>query len=256
VTKKKLLFVGCSFTAHSGFDNSNIANNHWPWLVSNHFDCYYQNAGIGGSSNEEIFYRTIENVLIQQYDLVVIMWSGLGRKWTYFSEPNLDMYTIINPGPAGLNSESEEVKSFRKLYLAHFNNLYMDLKRWLQQIICLQSFLKDKSQPYVFVKGFNNLIKDFDQITRPDGRFSNVSHAIKKIMDYHSLPDWKKLEKINDIQQLINQVDQSGFYRFRDFDFMASLVDVADDNVHPGPLTNHAMSSNLIQHIKDHNLLG
>ena len=162
--KKKILFVGCSFTANSGFTDDNLTKYHWPYLVSKHFDCYYHNAGIGGSSNEEIFYRTLELTANQSFDLVVVMWSALGRKWTYFSEPNIDDFTIINPGPAGFKSNSTEVKDFHKLYLTYFNNQYVSLKQWLDQIICLQGYFKHKKQSYVFVKGFDNLIFDFNNL--------------------------------------------------------------------------------------------
>lgn len=254
--KKKILFVGCSFTANCGFDCDNITKYHWPFLVSDHFDCYYQNAGIGGSSNEEIFYRAVELTSGQCYDLVVIMWSSLGRKWIYFSEPNIDDFTVVNPGPLGLRSSSPEVKLFHKLYINHFNNRYVSLKHWLEQIVCLQSYLKNKSQSYVFVKGFDNLIAEFDSITYSDKGFENISNEIKILLDFDNVPDYRLLNKIENVQQLIKQVDLHNWIDFKDFSFKQSQLDLADDRSHPGPLTNHNMSLTLIDHIKARNLLG
>jgi len=253
--KKRVLFVGCSFTANSGFDNHNLTKYHWPCLVSDYFDCYYQNAGLGGSSNEEIFYRTIEFTSSQHYDLVVIMWSALGRKWIYFSEPNIDDFTIVNPGTAGLRSDSAEVRTFHKMYINHFNNRYVSLKHWLEQIVCLQSYFTSKSQSCVFIKGFDNLISDFDKISYSENRFENMSDEIKTMLNFDNNPDYLLLNKIQNIQQLIKQVDLHNWIDFKRFDFVGSTIDRADDQLHPGPMSNYNMSLALIKHIKNQGLL-
>jgi hypothetical protein len=268
VFKKRILFVGCSFTADSGFTESNIVRYHWPWLASNHFDCYYYNAGIGGSSNDEIFHRTVELTADQPYDLVVIMWSSLGRKWVYFSEPNIDDFTIIHPGPLGLNHNSSAVKNFHKLYLAYFNNQYVSLYNWLNQIICLQHYFKHKKQSYVFIKGFSNLIHDFDNVSyigatgtsgikgESKNGFVDISESLKKILDFDNNPDYRILNKIQKIKKLIQQIDLDNCIDFKNFDFRSSKIDLADDNAHPGIKTNRLMSSKLIEHIDTYRLLG
>jgi hypothetical protein len=256
VSKKKILFVGCSFTADSGFTNENAVKYGWPSLLSKHFNCYYYNAGIGGSSNEEIFYRTIELTSSQSYDLVVIMWSSLGRKWFYFSEPNIDNYTIIHPGPSGWNSNSAEVKDISKLYLTYFNNQYVALKQWLDQIICLQRYFKYSNQPYVFIKGFGNLIYEFDSITYAGNGFENMSDVVKTILNFDNNPDYVLCEKITQVQQLIQQVDVTSWIDFKNFSFIKSAVDQADDGVHPGTKTNQHIALKLIEHINERRLLG
>jgi hypothetical protein len=254
--KKRILFVGCSFTADSGFLESNIAKYHWPCLTSNHFDCYYQNAGIGGSSNDEIFYRTVELTADQTYDLVVIMWTSLGRKWVHFSEPNIDDFTIINPGPLGLNCDSDAVQKLHKLYLTYFNNQYVALKNCLTQIICVQHYFKHKKQSYVFIKGFTNLINSFDSVNYSENGFENISESLKKILDFDNNPDYRILDKIQKIKNLIQQVDLNNCIDFKNFDFYSSMTDLADDNAHPGIKTNQLLSSKLIEHIDTHRLLG
>ena len=256
MSKKRILFVGCSFTADSGFTESNTVKYHWPWLASNHFDCYYYNAGIGGSSNDEIFHRTVELTADQLYDLVVIMWSSLGRKWVYFSEPNIDDFTIIHPGPMGLNCDSDAVKNLHKLYLTYFNNQYVALNNWLNQIICLQHYFKHKKQSYVFIKGFSNLIHDFDNVNYSKNEFANTSESLKKILDFDNNPDYRILDKIQKIKKLIQQIDLNNCIDFKNFDFHSSTIDIADDKAHPGPKTNHAVSLKLIKHIEDNKLLG
>ena len=254
--KKKILFVGCSFTENSGFEDKNIGKYHWPWLISQHYDCYYQNAGIGGSSNDEIFYRTMDLTANQSYDLVVIMWSALGRKWIYFSEPNIDDFTIIDPNPLGLNCKSDAVKNLHKLYVTYFNNKYVSLNHWLDQIICLQHYFKHKKQSYIFIKGFSNLISDFDNVKySSEHGFLDISESLKKILDFDNNPDYRILNKIQKIKNLIQQIDLDNCIDFKNFDFIGSMTDLADDKEHPGIKTNQSMSSKLIKHIETHRLL-
>jgi hypothetical protein len=255
VSKKQILFVGCSFTADSGFEESNRSKFHWPCLTSNHFDCYYHNAGIGGSSNDEIFYRTVELTADQLYDLVVIMWSQLGRKWVYFSEPNVDDFTIINPGPKGLNCDSYAVKNLHKLYLTYFNNQYVALNNWLNQIICLQHYFKHKKQSYVFIKGFSNLIHDFDSVNYSKDGFTDISDSLEKILNFDDNPDYRILDQIQKIKKLIQQIDLNNCIDFKNFDFHSSMIDLADDKAHPGTKTNLLLSRKLIEHINTYRLL-
>jgi hypothetical protein len=254
--KKKILFVGCSFTAGTGFPNDKLTKHHWPYLVSEHFDCYCYNAGIGSSPNEEIFYRTIEITANQSFDLVVIMWSSIGRRWAYYSDPNIDNFTIIHPGPAGWKSNSTEVKDFHKLYLTYFNNQYVSLKQWLDQIICMQGYFKHKKQLYTFVKGFDNLISDFDNFKTYTHELKDLPDTIKKLLDFENNPDYYLINKIEHIQNLIHQVDTSNWIDFENFSFIKSRVDLADDNQHPGIITNQNFSLKLISHINEYKLLG
>jgi hypothetical protein len=255
MSKKRILFVGCSLTANSGFLERNRVKYHWPCLTSNHFDCDYYNAGIGGSSNDEIFYRTVDLTADQSYDLVVIMWSALGRKWVYFSEPNIDDYTQIHPGPTGLNCDSDAVKNLHKLYITYFNNQYVALNHWLNQIICLQHYFKHKKQSYVFIKGFSNLIHDFDNINYSDNRFIDISEPLKKILDFDNNPDSLLLDKIQKIKKLIATIDLDNCIDFKNFNFRSSRVDLSDDKQHPGLKTNQQLSSKLINHINTNGLL-
>jgi hypothetical protein len=254
--KKKILFVGCSFTADSGFTEHNAIRYHWPWLLSRHYDFYFYNAGIGASSNEEIFYRTIELTADQNFDLVVIMWTSLGRKWAYFSEPNIDEYTMISPTLGGWKSDSYEAELFHKIYLTCFNNRYISLKQWLDQIICIQGYLANKNQPYVFIKGFDNFVSDFNNIQCHQNGFDNVSDFVKKVLDFDNNPDHRLHNKISEIQRLIQKVNTEHWADFINFDTYNRIVDLADDNYHPGPITNQLICQALIDHINHRKLLG
>jgi hypothetical protein len=255
--KKKILFAGCSFTAHCGFNDTNQLIYHWPEIFSKHFNVYYQNIAIGGCSNNEIFKRTIEATASQSFDLVIVMWSSTDRKWIYHSNNNVDDYTIINNGiPLGFNNHCAESKTYAKLHYTHFNNQYMNLKHWLIDSLALAKYFESIQQPYVFSKGFDNLISGIDCVTYCQGTgFTNISDTVKQMVDFDNQPDYYINEKIKILQNLINQNKNLNWIDFLDSGFFRHAVDISDDNMHPGIKSNQIFATRLIDHCREQQLL-
>ena len=246
---KKILFAGCSFTSDCGFNDENIIKYHWPVVVSKHYGFDVVNISIGGMSNDEIFYRTIDSLTKTDCELVVIMWSELSRKWIYCSENNVDDFTIITNGSmGGIRPDSEYVQSYTKLHHVYFDNRYVALKHWLLQIIALQNIFENNDQSFVFIKGFENHILDFLEIDINKDLFM-LDKNIKKILDFDSRPDYFIIDKINVIKNLFNKIDKSKWINFDSKAFGDMKVDVADDQIHPGIITNKILSDYLIEHI-------
>jgi hypothetical protein len=258
VMTKRVFFNGCSFTADSGFMESNRLKYHWPEIFSKHYNCYFYNAAIGGSSNEEIFYRTIENCYSTDYDLIITMWSAVGRKWVYWSDNNIDDFTIINScNTKGFDANRPELSAYAKLHYAYFNNQYINLKQWLEQIIALKHFFSYKQQKYVFVKGFDNLIFDIDQIKfNDDSGFSGMSHRLKGIFDFDNRPDYYIKEKLDILKSLILEIKSYNWaIDFTGPGFGDSKIDFSDDLSHPGIISNQSFASHLIDYCDKKNLL-
>lgn len=253
---KKILYVGCSFTENCGFSGENIAQFHWPHLLAEFLDARYHNAGIGGSSNEEIFFRTVETISRDKFDLVVIMWSSIGRKWVYFGDRNVDDYTMINNGVCkGFQSDHCEIKEYAKLHHGYFNNAYVDIKKWLCMILSLQEMLDRQETDFIFIKGFENFIHDFRSVTYDQQQgFNQCVEPLKQLLDFDNRPDWYIQQKISSIQQLMAKVNHDRWLNFHDSSFDDMAVDTADDGRHPGPLTNHALVEMLKIHC-DKNLI-
>lgn len=253
--KKKILFVGCSFTANCGFTEVNRLKHHWPNLLANHYDCDFKNIAIGGMSNEEIFLRATEEVLHEKYDLVVVMWSSLSRRWVYTSDNNIDDFTIINKGEVlGLNNNISDVRQYAKLHYTLLDNLYMDLKKWLIFANTLAIVLQD--HPFIYIKGFNNLLSEFKQIQWSESSgFGSMSDSIRNILDFDNRPDDYILTKIKTIKQLIKLLDNDYWLNFNRLSFSESAVDTADDNEHPGIVTNLNLVNDLINYIDNRAIL-
>jgi hypothetical protein len=258
-SKPRILFVGCSNTANSGFKEENRPLYHWPWLLSRHYDCYFQNAAIGGASNDEIFYRTIDAVNQTKFDVVIILWTSFSRKWVYFEDNNVDDFTMINEGIVSgylPNDKKFITDTYAKIDHAYFNNQYVDLKKWFSQLLTLDSFLNANRQPYIFIKQFDNYITDLTNATyNPADKFS-MSDGLKKILDFNNRPDYYILEKLNLLKSLMNSIDQKKWLNFIGDEYMVRLarVDRSDDQLHAGIETNRKLYQALVDYCEKYNI--
>jgi hypothetical protein len=256
IKKKKILFVGCSHTADSGFTPENQPKHHWPWLISNHYDCYFQNAAIGGSSNDEIFYRCSETILSYKFDLVIVMWSSLSRKWLYFENKNVDDFTIINNGVCtGFNHANIDLKYYAKLHYSNFDNKFIDLKRWLLQTITLANLLSSSDTKFIFIKGFENYINDIIK-SKFDVKGFTMTNDLKKILDFDNRPDYYINEKLYNLKSLAAAANQEYWLNFNSFAFSSKhyAIDLSDDGKHLGKLSNIKIYQDLIKYIEEKNL--
>jgi len=244
---KKALFVGCSNTADSGFFEENRSKYHWPWLFCKRFDLFFQNSAIGGCSNEEIFYRTIEETQNTKFDLVVVQWSEIGRKWVYFEKNNVDDFTMINKGVVnGRNCNNREVIDYAKIHYLNFNNRYIAVKHWLLQTLSLASWLKHQGTKFIFINGFENSINDINDSEFEDPSFK-MTNDIKNILNFDQNPNYYINEKLSVLKKLVTANDQDYWFNFFGPAFISKFynLDLADDGAHLGPNSNYKFYTEL-----------
>jgi hypothetical protein len=253
---KKLLSIGCSFTAHSGFDQN--IHKHWlsQFAKNNNFET--TNLGLPGCSNAEIFFRTVEAISkCADYDFVTVQWTSLHRLWVYHNDKNIDDYTMVNgTGIGGLHSDSDHVKTYQKIHHGYFGNQYVALKQWLLYTIALEVFLKSQNLKFVFILGAQNYLDTIPKISyNKDTGFENT---VLKIVDdiatyFDDMFDTKNnaddliIEKLSDIQNLIKQSQCLTWLNFdsKPFTKLGPDDDRADDNSHPGPIANKNLCKQL-----------
>ena len=253
---KKLLSVGCSFTAHSGFEQN--IHKHWlPQFAKKH-NFELTNLGLPGCSNAEIFFRTVEEIsTCTDYDFVTVQWTSLHRLWVYHNDKNIDNYTMVNgTGIGGLHSDSDHVKMYQKLHHGYFGNQYVALKQWLLYTIALEVFLKSRDLKFVFIRGTENYLDTIPKISyNKDTGFENT---VLKIVDdiptyFDDMFDTKNnaddliIEKLSDIQNLIKQSQSLTWLNFdsKPFTKLGPPDDRADDKSHPGPIANKNLCKQL-----------
>jgi hypothetical protein len=244
MTDKTALFVGCSFTANCGFSVENLEKYHWPYLFCQENKFNITNHAAGGMSNHEIFLRTIESITNSHYDLVVVMWSEVDRKWAYFSDNNIDDFTILNNcAPTGFRAKTTTASDYAKLHYSYFNNRYINIKHWLQQCLALEKVLKHLRIPFIFAKGFENDIIKLNNVTYDNG-FDNIN-GLEKLFDFENRPDDYILSKLKVLQMLVCAQDSKHWVNLTGPSFDSVKIDVADDGLHPGPETNKAFLNTL-----------
>ena len=135
---KKVLIVGCSYSAsntQSGWNKENV-HNVWTNILAKNTNWQIDNFAHGGCTNHEISMRAIENITKKSYDLCIIQWTSLHRLWVYEAENNIDNPTQILPNPGGWNvnsgpdNNSSNAKELHKLYVSNYLNTFVALKHW------------------------------------------------------------------------------------------------------------------------------
>ena len=173
------------------------------------------------------------------------MWSESQRMWGYCTDDNIDDFTILNQGtPKGFCSDKKFVSDYAKMHYAHFDNTYIGIKNWLLYSLALEKVLKHSNIQYIFVKGFDNYVRDFMNVKYNDG-FSNID-SLKVFLDFDQRPDDFILKKVSAIQNLIQIQDHSHWLNLTGPAFYDTAVDLADDQLHPGPITNSKLADNII----------
>jgi hypothetical protein len=205
----RLYFNGCSFTY--GDELKNPKQDSWPVLVSLCLESNFLNDAVSGGTNDRTVYNIIEN--IDRYDYFFIAWTFYSR----FTERNpVDNFEInFNPSlnlDASLHFSDDLKKNYQKykdygnLYYKYwFNELY-EFKKWLQQIVLLQSFFKVHKKPYLMLNTTSNNLSLWLQ---PREKFINATKILLNFFNY--LNDEQLLNEHLQIQELNSLVDQSTF---------------------------------------------
>ena len=137
---KNILVNGdsCCHERHFGIDESYIEKT-WAYKIG------AVNLAISGSSNDRIFYSTIEYLNHHTVDVLIIGWTNFDRFYLSHSE---GFYLNINPGMAGddflLGFKKEDkgkvYKEYYNFWYQHCFNEYLNLKRFCHFYLHLQSY--------------------------------------------------------------------------------------------------------------------
>lgn len=149
--KKVIYTIGDSFTYGEELEDR---NNAWPSLLANKFDMSLINEGKPGVGNEYIIKRTILAVSKHRPDLVIIGWTSCARQE---HADDLGVYDIW-PGCSSKkfeNNQYQNRKDFIKYITANNNDMH-EYRRWLRQVVLLQSFLQNHNIDYIMCNTFDN----------------------------------------------------------------------------------------------------
>ena len=208
----KLYFNGCSITY--GDELENPKEFAWPALVAKSINAEFVNDAVPGGTNDGIMYKTILN--LHDCDFFFIAWTGYAR----FTEYNpIDNYEInfqpelgLDPNTHSSNDLREnyyKYKDYGKIYYTHWYNDLYEFKKWLQQILLLQSLFKLNNKKYLMI---NSMVNNLDLYLQPKEKFLDTVKRLLPFFNY--INDDQIFVEYNQIQKLVSQIDQSTFIKW------------------------------------------
>jgi hypothetical protein len=236
----KILIVGDSISSLSPslektvFQNGFIdpIDKSWASLIQHNNTT--TNLSIGGKSNTSIFNDTCLELIQNKnlYDLVIIQWSSLLRL-----SVNKGDSIYANPQNFTVEAGVPEYEKFHSIWVKHFLHPRIALLEWMTQIIVLDNFLKQSQIPYMFIKGFDNFLKDLQH-----DHWSNTSDEFKSIvLHLNDLPDWEIDSFYSELKLLSDTMEmqtKGNWVNLTKLSWVDSMIDLADDNSHPGIMSH------------------
>jgi hypothetical protein len=261
---KKVLIVGCSYSAsntQSGWNKENV-HNVWTNILAKNTNWQIDNFAHGGCTNHEISMRAIENITKKSYDLCIIQWTSLHRLWVYEAENNIDNPTQILPNPGGWNvnsgpdNNSSNAKELHKLYVSNYLNTFVALKHWFYYHQMLQNLLPNS----IFINASNRLVSSIETLVEQAWNHLainklNIPSEIKHILNFDNNPDDYLKEKLNTLIMAYKSIDQTktiGYNKSKLIYGMPDNIihDKADDGLHPGKHVNQYVAEKVLEKVK------
>ena len=201
----KIYASGCSFTY--GDELVNPGQTSWPAIIANKLNGTVVNDAISGGTNSRTMYHTIKNIQ-QDYELYLIAWTTYSRFTFYKSDNNFE--TNFNPQLKHTLFSSEKFYTDwgNTLYKHWYNELYA-FKLWLQQIIQLQSLLRNKN--YLMINTMDNNINQWT------ANKESFIESVKPLINFNIMNDDQIFDEYNEIQYYISIIDFSKFYQWNKF---------------------------------------
>jgi hypothetical protein len=205
----KLYFNGCSFTY--GDDLDNPEKNSWPTAVSTKLGFSFLNDAVSGGTNERTIYKTILN--IDAYDYFFIAWTEYARftKYNPIDNYEINFTPQLSLDPSlhisdDLKINYSKYKNYGELYYKHWFNELFEFKKWLQQIIMLQSVFKIRRKKYLMINTFHNHLSNW---LSPQETFIDEVKNLLIFFDYISDP--QLMQEHLQIQNLVAMIDTASF---------------------------------------------
>lgn len=204
-----LYFNGCSFTI--GDELKDQKHNAWPTLVANFLGIDFLNDAVSGGANDRIVYKTLQNS--GNYDYFFIAWTSYSRFTEYNPVDNFEISFIPRMNlDASLHYSDDlknhffKYKNYGEMYYKYWYNELYEFKKWLQQIILLQSFFDLHKKKYLML---NTMSNNLDRWLQPPETFIQ---SVKNLLDFFDyVNDEQILREQNQIQKLVSLIDTSKF---------------------------------------------
>jgi len=192
---KYFISTGCSFTdvpisslqklRYVDLDQCKDYNLSWPVHVNNHLGSIPQYKGKGCAGNGIISRTTVYEVnkALQEYKvdeiLVGIMWSGYYRQELYFTEPQMDYYSMnsnLNPTSIGEENNFYRVMPYwdDELSKFYYKHIYDEIGAYiltLENILRTQWYLQCKNIKYFMSTYYPSVFPIKEHLDNPNIKY-------------------------------------------------------------------------------------
>jgi hypothetical protein len=204
------------------------------------------NLGVGGQTNQKIFIKTLKELIVDEFDLVIVQWSSIFRLNVNLSKSIYDNQESLGPSHCSL----KELKSIRKFWLMHCLHGRIEITESLTYILGLTDLLNQRKTSYIFIKGSDNYFSDLQKENWQDCSADYLDNVLFR----QQLPDWE-IEKFHlEMRQLYLLVKNTSGSNWLNLEQLAwqdqTFVDYADDGVHPGVETCKKFGNDVVEFAK------
>jgi len=198
---QKILFNGCSQTEVGNLDYlENWQDYTWPHLLAKSLNCTYKNLAITLSDNSRIFSTTLNEILLDPPDIVIIGWTAPNRKQLPLANGD-----IARLGPESCITDNATItEELNKHWYSVHQNEWLSYIETLEYMVAIKSICMDYNcKAYYFnaitSNNLNNLIEHSFKV--------KVKHLSPRLVR----PDIDKakrlVDSLNDVSWLLEQHD-------------------------------------------------
>lgn len=184
-------------------------------MIARHLNFDFLNDAVSGGTNDRAVYKTLQ--AFGDYDYFFIAWTSYARFTEYNPvdnfeinfTPQLNLEASVHYSD-DLKKNYSKYKKYGEMYYKYWYNALYEFKKWLQQIILLQSFFETHKKKYLMI---NTMQNDLISWLQPRERFIESCHDLLNFFDY--LDDEQLLREHQKIQGLVTLIDQSKFVSWK-----------------------------------------
>jgi hypothetical protein len=244
----KILVSGASVAWGAGFEDGKDDKNTWPNQLARKLNSHITNISQPGYDNVGIFLKTMRELLLNKYDLILIEIVPINR---LILSPNIHevfeagWLPSIKESLLQYNFSDKDINTFYKI-LTLVNHNFEHWRRFLG-IIATAQMLVTKGYNIRFVN--NHLDWDEHFFNNKESKFAN------NLIDADNLPDSDINSILGVIEQQKKTIDLNlwinPFKSLIDY----RIDDAAPGNWHPGPKSNDIFSDSIINYLINQNLI-
>lgn len=244
----KILVAGCSFSSGWGFPQTKNNPIIWANQLQRMLGCQIDNVSQTSASNSDIFLSTLKQLRTQDYNLVLVQWSGLNRI-TVSPSPLATQVLLHND-----NYLREELKLFSAQEISGFLKILTTLNQdWkhFNQLIDMIRILQSFPNVY-FINGllpwsesfFNNSVESFPT----DVKLDEFTQHLIQVDQY---PDQLLTEWLLEVKQQRSILIKKNWINLTT-PWKSSKIDtLSAQDQHPGPLSQQQFANQILNFLKD-----